>query len=119
MLIKLKRDNEKIVMGFLSYLPEFRNIANLQEEMRLNQEEDNFEIYLYQDLDEVVSACVAVQVGQDFVVIRNISLAPGFRTEQQIEKIIQDLHGLFGKKQLMVLPDLIQLVPLLEKINHG
>ena len=35
MISKYKKDYEKTVMGYLSYLPDFKNIKNLQEEMKL------------------------------------------------------------------------------------
>ena len=35
MLVKYRKDYEKIAMGLLSYLPDLRNLKNLQEEMSL------------------------------------------------------------------------------------
>lgn len=49
MLIQYKKDYEKIAMGLLSYLPDFKNIENLREEIELNQNESDFILYLYRN----------------------------------------------------------------------
>ena len=40
MLIQFKKDYEKIAMWLLSYLPDFKNIENLKEEITLIQDEN-------------------------------------------------------------------------------
>ena len=40
MLAEYKKDNEKTAMGLLSYLPDFKNLQNLQEEIQLNRDSD-------------------------------------------------------------------------------
>ena len=48
MISKYKKDYEKTVMGYLSYLPDFKNIKNLQEEMKLYTSDSNqFEVLIY------------------------------------------------------------------------
>ena len=42
MLIQYKKDFEKTAMGLLSYLPDFKNIDNLTEEIKLNEKDNNF-----------------------------------------------------------------------------
>ena len=49
MLIQYKKDYEKTAMGLLSYLPDFKNIENLKEEVGLNQEDNDFLLYLYRN----------------------------------------------------------------------
>ena len=47
MISKYKKDYEKTVMGYLSYLPDFKNIKNLQEEMKLYTSDSNqFEVLI-------------------------------------------------------------------------
>lgn len=49
MISKYKKDYEKTVMGYLSYLSDFKNIKNLQEEMKLYTSDSNqFEVLIYQ-----------------------------------------------------------------------
>lgn len=50
MISKYKKDYEKTVMGYLSYLPDFKNIKNLQEEMKLYTSDSNqFEVLIYKE----------------------------------------------------------------------
>ncbi len=52
MLVPYKKDYEKVAMGLLSYLPDFKNLQNLKEEMQLYAEEPAHQLYLYWDEDQ-------------------------------------------------------------------
>lgn len=55
MISKYKKDYEKTVMGYLSYLPDFKNIKNLQEEMKLYTSDSNqFEVLIYKQKGNVL-----------------------------------------------------------------
>ena len=51
MLIECKNDKEKVAMGLLSYLPDFKNLANLKDEIHLNKNSNEFHLYLYRAQD--------------------------------------------------------------------
>lgn len=65
-------------MGLLSYLPDFKNIENLKEEITLNQDENDFILYLYRNSQNNMVGVIGTQVSNQFVIIRYLSLAPGF-----------------------------------------
>ncbi|MCT7875826.1 MAG: reductase [Lactobacillus iners] len=106
MLVKYKKDYEKIAMGLLSYLPDLRNLKNLQEEMSLyDDNSDEFFLYLFRDKDSDLIGTVGIQLLEHFVSIRYLSLAPGFRDRKYEQAIMNDLHDEFPKKKLTALPN--------------
>ena len=73
MISKYKKDYEKTVMGYLSYL---------QEEMKLYTSDSNqFEVLIYQQ-DGNARGIVGIQEEKDFIIIRYLSLDPTMRDEK-------------------------------------
>ena len=79
MLLQYKKDYEKTAMGLLSYLPDFKNIENLKEEINLNQEDNDFVLFLYRNDQNNVVGVLGTQMTDKSIIIRYLSLAPGFR----------------------------------------
>ena len=78
MLIQYKKDYEKTAMGLLSYLPDFKNIENLKEEISLNQEDNDFVLFLYRNEQNNVVGVLGTQMTDKFIIIRYLSLAQVF-----------------------------------------
>ena len=61
-------------MGYLSYLPDFKNIKNLQEEMKLYTSDSNqFEVLIYKQKGNA-RGIIGIQEEKDFIIIRYLSL---------------------------------------------
>ena len=106
MLSKYKKNFEKQVMGYLSYLPDFKNIQNLTDEMKLYNDENNqFEVLTYTNQDKNCIGIVGVQVTEHFVIIRYLSLAPSYRSTNVTKSIIKELLGMYPDKKLSTLPN--------------
>lgn len=115
MLIDYKKDNEKVAMGLLSYLPDFKNLENLKEEIKLNQNNDEFKLYLYRDDDNNINGVIGTQIINNFVIIRYLSLAPGFREKKYEQKILHDLKNNFPKMRITAVPEYTYLIKDLNK----
>lgn len=117
MLIQYKKDYEKIAMGLLSYLPDFSNLNNLKDEMRLNQKDNDFQLYLYRNQEANIVGVVGTQVEKDFVVIRYLSFAPGYREEKYQKRLLEELQENFPEKRITAIPEYTYLIKLLTKKN--
>ncbi|KRL63559.1 hypothetical protein [Lactobacillus psittaci] len=104
MLVTYKKDYEKIAMGLLSFLPDLKNLDNLKEEMRLYDEDCEFKLYLYRENSSDFIGVVGIQVLPDFIMIRYLSLAPGFRSQKTQEQVLQNLQEEYPDKKLTALP---------------
>ena len=106
MISKYKKDYEKTVMGYLSYLPDFKNIKNLQEEMKLYTSDSNqFEVLIYQQDGNA----------RGFIIIRYLSLDPTMRDEKTKQLVMNDLKHLYPDKMITALPNWASLLNYLKE----
>lgn len=118
MLIEYKKDNEKVAMGLLSYLPDFKNLENLKEEIKLNRESDEFNLFLYQNDDQNIVGVIGTQTANNFIIIRYLSLAPGFREKKYENEILKDLVNSQPKMRITAVPEYTYLIKDLNKLNE-
>lgn len=118
MLIQYKKDYEKIAMGLLSYLPDFKNLSNLKDEIKLNQKNNDFELYLYRNRESNIIAVLGTQNDGDFIVVRYLSLAPGFREEKYQSRILRELKENNPDKQITSTPEWTYLLKYLDEKNE-
>lgn len=115
MLIECKNDTEKVAMGLLSYLPDFKNLANLKDEIQLNKNSAEFCLYLYRSKDPNFIGVIGTQANKQFVVIRYISFAPDFRKDKYEAKAVQELAQSNPQKRITAVPEYIDLIKYLKK----
>ena len=74
---------EKIVMGLLSYIPEFKEFSELKEEMdKINQQERKIYLWKEADSDNIIGLVGFDQYDDtDTLVVRYLSINPSFREE--------------------------------------
>ena len=118
MLIQYKKDYEKTAMGLLSYLPDFKNIKNLNEEISLNQEDNDFMLYLYRNEQNNIVGVLGTQISDQFVVIRYLSFAPGFREIKYEKDILNELKNEYPKKRVTAVPEYTNLIKTVEQKNE-
>ncbi|MCH3904250.1 MAG: reductase [Lactobacillus sp.] len=112
MLFKYRQDYEKTVMGFLSYLPDFKNLNNLRQEMKLYNNPDNhFEIYLFSKSQQSdYLGIIGLQHEPKFVVVRYIALAPDIRNQHYEKILMQELQNTFPQENITAVPDYTYLL---------
>lgn len=102
MLTKFKQDYAKIAMGFLSFIPDLKDINHLQTELKLYTEDPTHVLYLYrQDRDADFEGVVGVESANDFVMLRHLSLSPAVRDEKTQFAALSDLVALHPDQKLM------------------
>ncbi|WP_225047298.1 N-acetyltransferase [Lacticaseibacillus kribbianus] len=102
MLTKYKNDYSKIAMGFLSFIPDLKDIGHLKTELRLYTEDNTHELYLYRETaGGDFEGVVGVELGQDFVLVRHLSLSPAFRDVATQDAVLGDLQAVYPDRRLM------------------
>ncbi|MFD1428857.1 MULTISPECIES: N-acetyltransferase [Lacticaseibacillus] len=102
MLTKYKNDYEKIAMGFLSFAPDLKDIDHLRSELKLYTEDEGHALYLYREQHNAdFVGIVGVETGDDFVLVRHLSLSPNVRDQATQFAVLDDLAGLYRDKRLM------------------
>lgn len=110
MLSKFKKNYEKQVMGFLSYIPEFKNLENLREEMQLYKDEDQYQVLIFKGRDGDCRGIIGIQESDEFIVIRYLSLDPSFRNMKVEKQVITELQQLYPQKMVSAMPDYTYLL---------
>lgn len=118
MLLEYKKDNEKVAMGLLSYLPDFKSLENLKEEIKLNRDNDEFKLYLYRNEDNNIIGAIGTQISGKFIIVRYLSLAPGFREKKYERKILSDLIDSHLKMRVTTVPEYTYLLKDLNKTDE-
>lgn len=110
MLIECKNDKEKVAMGLLSYLPDFKNLENLKDEIQLNKDSDEFCLYLYRKKAPNFIGVIGTQYDDRFIVIRYISFAPDYRKQKYEAQAVRELALSNPKKKITAVPEYIYLI---------
>ncbi len=102
MLLDYKNDYEKISMGLLSFVPDLKDVSRLQDEMDWYQSKEDHKLYLWKSEDtQDIIAVIGVEIGNDMVLLRHISINPSFRNEGISYIILEALERRFPQKKIM------------------
>ncbi|MFD1422091.1 N-acetyltransferase [Lactiplantibacillus songbeiensis] len=101
MLVKYRKDYEKVAMGLLSFIPDFKDLAHLQTEMQWYQATSNHQLFLWRRPDGDFSGVIGIEVGSDFVLVHHDSLSPEERNPANQRQMLDELAALFPDKRVM------------------
>jgi riboflavin biosynthesis RibT protein len=77
MLLEVRKDQQKIAMGLLSYLPELPNIAAFQREIDWYDASDNRKMLLWQDENtHHYTVFIGVELAFSSVVVERVVFSP-------------------------------------------
>ncbi len=108
MLIRYKKNHEKIAMGLLSFMPVEKDVKHLQQTMKEYETNSNWHLYLWREDDDVVGAIGLTIEDELNVVIQHISVNPSYRNIGIGKKMIDEIQSLYGDKYDVCANDLTQ-----------
>ncbi|WP_100398480.1 GNAT family N-acetyltransferase [Bacillus sp. FJAT-44742] len=96
MFIKYKSSYKKIAMGLLSFMPEEKEVKKLQETIRLYEEEENRQLYLWKENDDLVGV-IGIYMHEDGTPeLKHLCVNPSFRDEGIGRKMVSVLSQRLG-----------------------
>ncbi|MFC6181937.1 N-acetyltransferase [Lactiplantibacillus daowaiensis] len=101
MLVKYRKDYEKVAMGLLSFIPDFKDLSHLKTEMQWYQATDDHQLLLWRKADGDFSGVIGIEIGSDFVLVRHDSLSPEDRTTANQGQMLDELATLYPTKRVM------------------
>lgn len=102
MLLDYKNDYEKISMGLLSFVPDLKDVSRLKDEMDWYQSKEDRKLYLWKSEDtQDIIALVGVEIGNEMILLRHISINPSYRNEGISYKMLEALEHRFLQKKIM------------------
>src|SRR5690625_2209728 len=98
MLIRYRKNQEKIAMGLLSFMSKQRDIKQLQQTMKEYEDNENWHLYLWKYEEDIIGA-IGLKIEDDLNVnIQHISVNPSFRNIGVGRQMVDAIHDLYGKK---------------------
>ena len=85
MLVKYRKDYEKVAMGLLSFIPDFKDLIHLQTEMQWYQSTEDHQLLLWRQGDGDFCGIIGIEVGSDFILLHHDSLSPEERRPTSIK----------------------------------
>ncbi|HLR23990.1 MAG TPA: GNAT family N-acetyltransferase [Pseudogracilibacillus sp.] len=99
MLIRYKKNQEKIAMGLLSFMPvEKKDIKLLQQTIQAYHSNPNWHLYLWKEADDIVGA-IGLRIADELnVVVQHISVNPSYRNMGIGNKMVAAIKRQYGDK---------------------
>lgn len=119
MLYKYKSDYEKIAMGLLSFVPDLKEIANLQTELEWYDASYERVLYLWKNENRDFVGIIGTEINDDFIMVRQISVSPAERSQGVSFLMLDDLADLYPDKRIMGNIEASALIAKWEQHNDG
>lgn len=107
MLIRFKKNLEKIAMGLLSFMPEEKEVKKLQQTIKEYETNPDWHLYLWKDED--VIGAIGVRIEDEInAVIQHISVSPSHRDTGIGKKMVNEVNKVYQNKYAVCADDLTQ-----------
>ncbi|GGE38349.1 protein RibT [Pullulanibacillus camelliae] len=100
MLIRYKRSYEKIAMGLLSFVPSEKELKSLLNTIRLYEEEENWQLFLWKEED--IIGIIGIEIVGDKAELRHLSVNPSHRNQGVGRRMVKALQEMIGSKYQIV-----------------
>lgn len=111
MLLDYKNTYEKITMGLLSFIPDFKDVTRLKFELDWYQQEENRKLFLWRGEEtQDIIAVIGVEAGDELILLRHISINPSFRNEGISYKILEALDKQYPDQKIIGTLETTQII---------
>lgn len=102
MLIQFNSDYEKISMGLLSFIEDFKDPARLQEEIERYKISEERDLFLWQSEETGnLIGLVGIEKENDYILLRHISIDPSFRNEGISYRMLEALNERYPNSNIV------------------
>jgi len=107
MLIRYKKNSEKIAMGLLSFMPQEKDVKKLQQTIKEYETNPDWHLFLWKE-DDVLGA-IGVRIEDELnAVIQHISVNPSHRNSGIGKKMMNEIHTMYKDKYAVCADERIQ-----------
>src|SRR5690625_164386 len=105
MLIRYKRDMEKIAMGLLSFMQDEKDVRKLQKTIINYETSSHWHLYLWKEEDDILGT-IGVRIEDDInAVIQHISVNPSHRNLGIGKKMVNEIKKMYEDKYAVCADD--------------
>ncbi|MFC4324113.1 GNAT family N-acetyltransferase [Litchfieldia salsa] len=99
MLIRYKKNYEKIAMGLLSFMPSEKDLKKLQATMRQYEMEEDRQLFLWKE-EDIIGIIGTQLLENEGLEIQHISVNPSHRLQGIGKKMVKALKETFPNKAI-------------------
>ncbi|MFC6274762.1 N-acetyltransferase [Levilactobacillus tangyuanensis] len=101
MLLKYRSDYQKIAMGLLSLLPNFKDWDRLQAELTWYLSGDDRTLYLWKDEHDDFAGIIGAEEQGNYLIVRLLTLMPDKQSTKNTWQMLDELATAVPKLRLM------------------
>lgn len=94
MLIRFKKNYEKIAMGLLSLMPSEKDIKKLQQTIKKYEENEEWQLFLWKEED--IIGIIGIHLEDSVATLQHVCVNPSHRQEGIGKKMIAGLKSILG-----------------------
>ncbi|RFA37203.1 N-acetyltransferase [Virgibacillus dokdonensis] len=98
MLIRFKKNLEKIAMGLLSFMPEEKDVKKLQQTIKEYEANPDWHLYLWKEEDDVLGAIGLRIENESNAIIQHVSVNPSHRNQGIGKRMVIEVDQLYRNK---------------------
>jgi riboflavin biosynthesis RibT protein len=94
MLIRYRKNYEKIAMGLLSFMPTEKDLKKLQQTIKNYETNDDWQLFLWKEDDDIIGIIGILLLDGGVAEIQHISVNPSHRHQgigKQMVKALKDM----------------------------
>ena len=99
MLIRYKKNYEKIAMGLLSFMPTEKDLKKLQQTMQNYENNVIWQLFLWKE-EDIIGIIGITILDDDTVVINHISVNPSHRHQGIGKKMVRALQETYPNREI-------------------
>lgn len=107
MLIRYKKNQEKIAMGLLSFMPEEKEVKKLQQTIKEYETNPDWHLFLWKEEDVLGAIGVRIEDGIN-AIVQHISVNPSHRRMGIGEKMVNEIKNMYENKYAVCADELTQ-----------
>lgn len=96
MLIRYKKNYEKIAMGLLSFMPSEKDLKKLQNTIKLYETDESWQLFLYKEDEDIIGA-IGIKVCDQNAELHHLSINPSYRGQGKGKAMLNELSNQLGK----------------------
>ena len=100
MLIRYKRNYEKIAMGLLSFVPTEKDLKKLQQTMKEYEQNEHWKLYLWKQEEDIIGIVGISMLDKSLIEVQHVSVNPSHRQQGIGKKMIKALKEMYTTAQI-------------------